>query len=150
MLMYIDADNFKAFNDKYGFEKGDNVIKLISVIIRGSLAELGNNTDYIGHIGGDDFVLITSKEKVEQLAKRIIRDFESLIAAEYDEQARAAGCIEGLDRQNNKCKFPLMSLSIGAAGVEPGKYHHYSQAVEKVKEVLKLAKQEQGNTFKQG
>ncbi|MBN1622499.1 MAG: response regulator [Endomicrobiales bacterium] len=147
-VMFIDADNFKAYNDKYSFEKGDNIIKLIAVILRSSIAELGNKNDFLGHLGGEDFVVVTTPDKVQVLAGKITNTFDSLIPCQYDEEVRTRGYVWGLDRQNKEVKFPLMSISAGIVNVEPGKFIHYSQIIDKAKIILTNAKQEPGSSYK--
>ena len=149
-VIYTDADNFKAFNDKYGFEKGDAVIRLISVILRNAVTEQGNMNDFVGHIGGEDFVIVTTPEKAKALCERVIKDFDSLVAQQYDADVRARGYLWGVDRQGQEVKFPIMTLSLGIAVVEPAKFQHYSQIVERSKEMLKKAKARQGSTFEVG
>jgi diguanylate cyclase (GGDEF)-like protein len=149
-IVYSDADNFKAFNDKYGFEKGDGVIRLVAVLLRSAITDIGNNDDFIGHIGGEDFVLITTPDKLKDVTDKIIQDFDSLIPCQYDEETRSKGFIMGLNRQNQEFKFPIMSISLGALCVNPGQYRHYSEIVEKAKEVLKQAKAVQGSVLKIG
>ena len=80
-ICYIDLDKFKSYNDKYGFEHGDEVIKETARILIRTKRELGNPDDFIGHIGGDDFVAITTPDKVDALCQKIIDDFDIAIAA---------------------------------------------------------------------
>lgn len=149
-VMYIDADNFKAFNDKYGFEKGDNIIRLMAVILRTAIAELGGKEDFLGHLGGEDFVVITKPKEVKTLSEKVIQVFDSLIPAQYDEDVRSRGYIWGLNRQNQEIKYPLMTISIGAVSVEPKKFRHYSQVVERAKDTLSVAKSELKSNYKVG
>ena len=146
-VIYADLDNFKAFNDKYGFERGDNVLRLISVIMRSSVTEEGNKNDFLGNIGGDDFIIITTGDRVEPLAKKIISMFDELIPGQYDEDVRGRGYMWGVNRQGEEVKFPLMTISIGAVTVEKGLYHHYSQVAERAKDLLKSAKTAQASNY---
>lgn len=150
-VIYLDADNFKAYNDKYGFEKGDNVIRLISTILRDAVKIVGDGTDFIGHLGGEDFVIITHQVRAELLCIKIIEIFESHIPLQYDEDVRKRGYIWGADRNSNKIQFPIMTLSIGIIlNVQKSEFKHYSQVVEKAKNLLKTAKSHQGNSFIKG
>ncbi|MCB4791815.1 MAG: response regulator [Elusimicrobia bacterium] len=147
-VAYVDADNFKSFNDKYGFERGDSVIRLIGVILRSAIAELGNKEDYIGHLGGEDFILISSKDKIRQIVEKSIEVFDSLIPCQYDAEERTKGYMIALNRHGNTEKYLLMSISIGIISVDPASYKNYSQVVEKVNEVLKSAKAIPGSVYK--
>jgi len=146
-VVYSDIDNFKAFNDKYGFEKGDNIIRLLSVIIRSAVSEVGDKSDFLGHIGGDDFVIVASQKNAKLAAEKIIQNFDAFIPNQYDEQVRSQGFLMGTNRSGEEAKFPLMTVSLGIAVVEPGKYKHYSQVVERSKELLKKAKSETASVF---
>jgi diguanylate cyclase (GGDEF)-like protein len=146
-VIYADVDHFKSFNDKYGFERGDGIIRLIAVILRSAVTELGNHNDFLGNIGGDDFVIITTKEKVAAITDKAIRNFDDIIPLQYDENVRSRGYLWGIDRQGKETKFPLMSLSLGTVSVEPGRFSHYAQIAERAKDFLKRAKQQPGSTM---
>ena len=90
---YIDLDKFKAFNDKYGFEKGDEVIKNTAQILISSIQEKGGPQDFIGHVGGDDFVLVTTPDKVDEICKCIIVKFDSMMPSLYTSDDRKKGYI---------------------------------------------------------
>lgn len=113
-VLYIDIDNFKALNDYYGFEKGDNVIKETARILIDSIQEKGTTKDFVGHIGGDDFVIITIPEKSEEIAKKIVTDFDNVAPTFFNEKERLKGYIEtkGRDNQIHKFGFPTISLGI--------------------------------------
>src|SRR3989338_1009166 len=83
-VCYIDLDKFKVFNDKYGFEKGDEVIKNTARILISSVQEKGTPQDFIGHIGGDDFVVVTVPDKIDELCKNIIVKFNSMVPSLYN------------------------------------------------------------------
>ena len=111
-LCYIDLDDFKAYNDKYGYAKGSDLIKMTGEIIYHTKDEYADSSDFVGHIGGDDFVMITSPELVEQVCKAIVTEFDRLIPSYYEEDDRIRGFIEGLDRYGVKRRFPIMTISI--------------------------------------
>ncbi|MEW6041273.1 MAG: response regulator [Elusimicrobiota bacterium] len=110
--IYIDLNNFKAFNDKYGFVRGDEVIKFVSQILLDLISENLDENDFIAHIGGDDFVMLTLPEKAQEFAEEIIKKFDSGIVNFYDIGDRDAGYIITTDRRGNEKKFPLMSISL--------------------------------------
>ena len=112
-VLYLDIDNFKALNDYYGFERGDIVIKELSRIIIECVQKKGTVGDFIGHIGGDDFVVITAPKESEVVAKEIINKFDRASAKFYNENDRIKGYIETKDRSGVQRKFPFVTISIG-------------------------------------
>ncbi len=112
---YVDLDNFKAYNDKYGFEAGDDIIKLVARVLVQAAEEKGKPDDFVGHIGGDDFIYITNPDQVDAVCGQVIVKFDEAVPAFYSEEDRKAGYIEVINRQNTAQKFPLMTLSIGVA-----------------------------------
>ena len=111
-LCYIDLDDFKAFNDKYGYAKGSDLIKMTGEVLYRAKDKYAEKQDFVGHIGGDDFVLITSPDGAEQVCQAIISEFDRRIPEYYADEDRANGFIEGMDRYGVKRRFPIMSISI--------------------------------------
>ncbi|MBI5043861.1 MAG: diguanylate cyclase [Nitrospirae bacterium] len=109
---YIDIDNFKAYNDKYGYAKGSIVLKEVGDIITAVVRELGDKEDFIGHIGGDDYVLITDPPKVGPICNEIIDRFDKTIPCFYNKDDLERGYIVALNRDNVKQSFPIMTVSI--------------------------------------
>lgn len=109
---YVDIDRFKYFNDRYGYLKGDVVIIQTASIISRTIKTYGNKVDFVGHVGGDDFVFVTTPDKEEIIAKEIIKEFDRLIPYHYSKEDRSRGFIEIRDRQGKLSKIPLMSISI--------------------------------------
>lgn len=112
-VLYIDLNNFKALNDYYGFNRGDEVIKETARILINISQKQGATSDFIGHIGGDDFLIITSCDKAEQLAKTIINDFDNTAPAFFDEADRIKGFIETKNREGTIQKFGFPAIAIG-------------------------------------
>ncbi|MCM8786827.1 MAG: response regulator [Candidatus Omnitrophica bacterium] len=112
-VLYIDIDNFKALNDYYGFERGDEVIKETARLLISAIQEKGNPTDFIGHIGGDDFLIITSPDNMEEIAKKIISDFDKISPKFFDQNDRLKGYIETIGRDRQIHKFGFLTISIG-------------------------------------
>lgn len=139
-VLYSDVDNFKSFNDKYGFERGDNAIRMTASVLRAAVNEAGNADDFLGCIGGEDFVIITTPDKAVAIAAKMIENFDRQSPELYDEDARQRGYIWGVNRQGQETQFSLMTISIGVVNVGKDTYRHYSQVVEKAKEALKTAK----------
>jgi GGDEF domain-containing protein len=111
-LCYVDLDDFKAYNDKYGYARGSELIKLTGEIIYRAKDRHADTSDFVGHIGGDDFVLIVASEHAPSVCESIIAEFDRVIPDHYDEQDRSRGYIECLDRYGVVRQFPLMTISI--------------------------------------
>lgn len=111
-LCYIDLDDFKAFNDKYGYAKGSDLIKMTGEVVYRAKDKHAEANDFVGHIGGDDFVLITSPGIVEAVCQSIITEFDQLIPGYYEKVDREKGFIEGADRYGVQRRFSIMSISI--------------------------------------
>ncbi|HCC47327.1 MAG TPA: diguanylate cyclase response regulator [Elusimicrobia bacterium] len=136
---YVDADNFKAYNDVYGYAKGDEVIKRIAALLVEKAKAVAGHDYFVGHVGGDDFVLITGQDAAEPASKAITEEFDRLIPEYYSEADRARGFITTMDRKNKTRDFPLMSLTV--AIVAPRKQHHYAKIVESAAELKRYAKE---------
>jgi GGDEF domain-containing protein/CHASE3 domain sensor protein len=108
----MDLDNFKAFNDRYGYAHGNVVIKEAARIIEQASRTHGSPGDFIGHVGGDDFVVVTRPERMHELCTEIIGQFDGRIPQLYDAGDREKGYIFGKTRQGVEMKFPLMTISI--------------------------------------
>jgi len=108
----LDLDNFKAFGDRYGYARGSEVLKKVSQIMTLAIQAIGKDGDFIGHIGGDDFVLITEPIRVEKLCEMIIKEFDDAIPAFYDEKDRKRGYIISKDRRDVEQPFPFVTISI--------------------------------------
>lgn len=129
-IAYLDLDKFKIFNDKYGFERGDEVIRETARLIIRNIKELGNTDDFIGHIGGDDFVFITTWDKCDRICLKMIKDFDALAPSFYTEEDREIGFIMGKDRQGHNYKAPILSISIGVVTNEHSKITHVAQVAQ--------------------
>ncbi len=111
-LCYVDLDDFKAYNDQYGYARGSELIKLTGEIIYRAKDLHADPQDFVGHIGGDDFVLIVASEHAPAVCESIIAEFDRVIADHYDESDRDRGYIEGTDRYGIIRQFPIMTISI--------------------------------------
>lgn len=109
---YVDIDRFKYFNDRYGHVKGDKVLIQTSQIISRSVKSFGNPTDFVGHVGGDDFVFITTPAKDTSISEHIIKEFDRLILLHYSKDDRLKGFIQTRNRQGKLSTMQLMSISI--------------------------------------
>ena len=146
-VLYIDMDNFKAYNDVYGFASGDRAIKLMADILQDNTALFPNVHDFIGHIGGDDFVVITVPEYAEKIAQGIIADFDKKILHLYTKEDIERGTITTTDRRGNSMHFPIMSISIAIVTNEIRKLFSPVQVSEIAAEVKKKAKNIKGSLW---
>jgi diguanylate cyclase (GGDEF)-like protein len=112
-VLYTDLNHFKAYNDRYGFLKGDEVILFTAKVLTSTVQALSEGKDFVGHIGGDDFIVVTEPQRAEEMAQAIIQEFARGIPAFYNEEDRARGEVEITDRQGNVLTVPLMGLAIG-------------------------------------
>ena len=112
-VLYLDLNNFKAYNDSYGFESGDCVIKATANLLVKLTIRNENSEEFIGHIGGDDFIIVTTFEKAEELARNITVAFDEIAPSFYSKEDRGRGTIVSTDRQGNIKKFPFLSIAIG-------------------------------------
>lgn len=109
---HIDLDNFKAYNDRYGYAKGSELIKATAGFVETVVAQHGSPDDFVGHIGGDDFVVITTPDRYVALCQEVIRTFDENVSAYYDPEDVRNGYIIGKTRQGQEMRFPIMTISI--------------------------------------
>lgn len=146
-VCYVDLDKFKVYNDKYGFEHGDEVIRETARILLRSTQENGNPDDFVGHIGGDDFVVVTTPERTDCICNKIISDFDQTAPSFYNETDRKAGYITGKDRKGVEQRFSFLSVSIGVVTNELRKIEHVAQIGEIGAELKTLAKQQEKSNY---
>ena len=146
-VAYLDLDRFKSYNDKYGFEMGDDVIRETARILIKVVRTKENPDDFIGHIGGDDFVIITTLKKVDNFCKQIIAQFEQTSPSFYTEEDRKNGYIVARDRKGEKTKIPLLSISIGVVTNESRKIEHVAEIGEIGAELKEFAKSLEGSNY---
>jgi len=137
---YADLDKFKIFNDKYGFEHGDEIIRgLARVLVEATQQHCGEEA-FVGHVGGDDFVFICADDKADLVSQMVIDNFDKLSPSYYNDEDRQAGFIMGIDRQGNPIKTGLVSVSIGVVSNVNQKISHVAQIGELGAELKKFAK----------
>lgn len=144
---YADLDKFKAYNDKYGFEKGDEVIKETARLLIKHVRNLGGTNTFIGHIGGDDFVFICDDALMDDICRAIIKEFDEKVSSFYNEEDNKLGYINGLDRQGNKQQFGLLGISIGIVSNANQKITHVAQIGEIGAQLKKYAKSFEKSVF---
>jgi DNA-binding response OmpR family regulator len=131
-ILYLDLDNFKAFNDVYGFLTGNDLIRMVGRICQHVVKEHSNPDDFVGHIGGDDFVIVTSPDRTEKLCYLINAAYKIESKTLYHPDDLRRGSISGFDRQGLPYQFPLVSLSIGIV-------NNYNRRSHTLREVSYLA-----------
>jgi diguanylate cyclase (GGDEF)-like protein len=146
-LLNCDMDNFKAFNDHYGFLRGDRVIQATARILQDTVEEYCRVEGFVGHVGGDDFVLVVTPEVAEQAASRVIERFDQDAPNQYDQEDLERGFVEVEDRQGNPQKFPVISISIGIATTATRKFSHYGEAISVAAEMKTFAKRQAGSAY---
>jgi GGDEF domain-containing protein len=145
-VCYADIDNFKEFNDRYGYTHGDRVIFLVSKVLR-DVVKAFAPTGFIGHIGGDDFIFNVPLEIFETCCREIISIFDTLIPYQYSEEDRSAGFFWGKDRRGQLHRIPLMTVSIGVVTNHNRSFSHTAQVGELATEMKAYAKTKQGSIF---
>jgi diguanylate cyclase (GGDEF)-like protein len=139
-FMYIDLDHFKSFNDYYSFRKGDEAIRLLASILLSAVSLEGSGSDFVGHIGGDDFVVIAALDRADAIAQAILQEFDEKIPRLYNETDRARGYIETQDRQGCLQQFPVMTVTIAAVAVQDGEIGHIGELSRTVAELKAFGK----------
>jgi diguanylate cyclase (GGDEF)-like protein len=138
--MTLDLDSFKAFNDRYGFPRGDVAIKAVAEVLVDVTQSQGHADDFVGHVGGDDFCVLTSPERAEDLAEAIKIGLDLRFPELYDEEDRAQGFVRVLNRRHEFENFPLMSVTIAVADYDPAKGGHLAQLDDVLKELKEYGK----------
>lgn len=146
-VLYLDLDNFKAYNDVYGFFKGDEVIKFVVHVLEKNVKEFGNPDDFIGHVGGDDFIAITTPNRADDICTNIINQFDSSISLFYTADDRKKGYISTRDRSNIEKKYPIMTLSIAVVSNEQRYFDNHWIVAEVAAELKKYAKSISGSVY---
>ncbi|MBN2026276.1 MAG: response regulator [Actinobacteria bacterium] len=146
-VCYIDLDEFKAYNDRYGFHAGSGVIKMTSEAILEAVDKYGDPEDFIGHIGGDDFIVVTEMERAPLLSQEIIRLFDRRIPEHYENEDRERGAIVSTDRQGNINEFPIMTISIAITHNTYRNLDHPGKVAQIAAELKKYAKSMEGSNF---
>lgn len=145
-LMYLDLDNFKAYNDTYGFSNGDEIIKLTANIITKNVLN-NKNKNFVGHIGGDDFVALVEDEDYEKICQNIIAEFDRSIVKYFTKEDVERGYLEVENRKGIIEPFPLTTISIGVVEVTKERFKNTLEIGEAGAAVKHLAKTIWGSTY---
>jgi diguanylate cyclase (GGDEF)-like protein len=144
---YLDLNKFKEFNDRYGFELGDKVICQTAQVIIKNLEKFGIAGDFLGHIGGDDFIFVTSPECAEEISRGIVDDFDKSILSFYSEEDRTRGYIITKTRTGEISEVPILSISIAIVTNEIRKFTHVGEISQVAAELKKFAKAVGGSIY---
>lgn len=145
-VLHIDVDEFKAFNDFYGFLRGDRAIKMLSECARDAVMA-GTSSYFLGHLGGDDFVAVVDADEAESVAQRIIDCWDARIRSLYDADDITRGYIEIRNRRRDVCRYEPMSVSIGIATTAAHPFTSHRRACEIAAEMKHVAKKQDGSSF---
>jgi GGDEF domain-containing protein len=145
-VCYADLDHFKEFNDRYGYNEGDRVIRVLARLLR-DIVKGHSPEGFIGHIGGDDFIFNIALERMKGACEEILEVFDELIPYQYTEEDRRAGYFLGRDRRGNILWVPIMTLSIGVVTNEHRKFTHTARVSELATEMKTFAKKLQGSVY---
>lgn len=129
-VCYGDLDNFKAYNDHYGYIKASDVIKMTGDIICDTATNLAGENAFVGHVGGDDFVMVVPPEKAAAICEAVIDAFSAMIVQQYSAEDLTRGAIEGVDRYGVHRTFPIMTISIAALVCRKGEYGSATEIAE--------------------
>ncbi|MEN2993791.1 MAG: diguanylate cyclase [Thermodesulfovibrio sp.] len=146
-LAYADLDNFKPFNDRYGFSRGDEVIKMLGRLILNIVRAEQPSGSFVGHIGGDDFVYIMDPDKIEETTQKIINIFDNLIKNFYDEEDIRKGYIESIDREGKTHFYPIMTVSVGITSNRYRVFTHFSEMAEVASVMKSVAKKQKDKRY---
>jgi diguanylate cyclase (GGDEF)-like protein len=142
VFMYLDLDHFKAYNDYYSYQKGDQVIRVLSLILRDVVENNGSSDDFVGHIGGDDFVVIVHPDYAEAIGEEILERFDREVPMLYNAVDRARGHIETSNRQGEVQRYPLMTLTIAAVSNQIREITHVAQVSDIAAELKRFGKEQ--------
>jgi PleD family two-component response regulator len=146
-LLYADLDHFKAYNDHYGFVRGDRAIQSLARLVTETVHDVAGPQGFVGHVGGDDFVIIVGPELASEVAGRLCERFDGQVPHLYDGEDAARGGIDVKDRQGEPARFPLLTLSIGIASTDKRNFDHYAEAVSVATEMKQFAKRDSSSSF---
>ena len=145
-VLYVDLDNFKTYNDKYGFVRGDRLIQGTARMIQDAV--MANDTEgFVGHVGGDDFVAVVEPDVADDVAKAVCDRFDTDRALYYEDDDLDRGFVRMEDRKGVEQDIPLVSVSVGIATTSKRAFAHYGEAVAVATEMKQFAKRDGGSSY---
>jgi len=139
-FMYVDIDRFKSFNDNYGYSRGDRAISYLARLLVNCSHNHGSQNDFIGHVGGDDFVVITGPDRADVLAHRIIEEFDDGIGELHDDEDFERGYLQLKSRTGEMERFPLITLTVALIDDTRGRFEHPAQLSDTMVELKRYGK----------
>ena len=146
-IIFVDLDNFKSYNDKYGFEKGDSVLLYTANLLKDGLKEYGDDDAFLGHIGGDDFIIFTTEDIVDSLCCHVIEQFDAGIKDLYSPEDREAGGIMAHERSGQEKWFPFISVSLAVLDCTAETGKDMKEISGKVAQIKQYAKSKPGSVY---
>ena len=146
-MLYIDLDDFKAYNDYYGFTSGSEVIRMTGGVLAEALEKFARTDGFLGHVGGDDFIILSTIEDAEPVSREIIRLFDERIKEHYNPEDLEKGYIVSIDRRGYVMKFPIMTISISIVHNEHRQLTDPAQIGRIAAELKKYAKDLEGSVY---
>ena len=157
VVVHLDLDNFKVFNDTYGIGAGDIAIKMTAELLKVAVEKYGGADDFLGHEGGDDFVLLSTVKTVKPISEHFILEFDKKSKELYSKEDRAKGYVMGKERRaegmggedkgEKLAKFPLMSISLSALSDEEKPFDSYGEITNRISSVKNKSKRQKGSSF---
>ena len=144
--LYVDVDHFKDFNDRQGFARGDDLIAHLADLLSQTVGEVGDDT-FIGHVGGDDFVVLVPDARAEEVAGAIVARFDASIPALYEAEDRARGWVEAPDRRGRMRRVPFVTVSIGVVPLRPERFAGATEVARAAAEMKEVAKRRVGSGY---
>jgi GGDEF domain-containing protein len=141
--IYSDLQNFQSFNRRYGYARGDKLLKFMGMLLFEKVRDFGNADDFVGHLGADDFIILTSPDKYPHVCGELIKAFDGLIGQHYDKDDRDAGRVLLKNRKGEDLTYPLMSLTLSVITNERRDLSHFAQISDIAGELKRYA-----STFK--
>ena len=146
-ILYADLDHFKSYNDHYGFMRGDQALQATARMIEEVARDATNGEAFVGHVGGDDFVVVVPPEIAAIVAQAIVERFDGEAPRFYDKADSERGYIEVKNRRGELQRFPMLTISVGIATTENRVYEHYAEAVAIATEMKQFTKAAAGSSW---
>ena len=143
-VCHVDLDEFKGFNDRYGFQRGDELLLLLAACLQRAANRVGTPTPFLGHVGGDDFVVVCTPDQAAPLCEGALAEFDDAARAHYDAEDLANGWLEVVDRRGVTHRQPLVSVSVGVAS-DPSGERDVRAVIGSATEMKRVAKSERGS-----
>lgn len=144
---YADLDHFKEYNDRYGYNEGDRVIRMLALVLHDVVKGLCGEQGFVGHIGGDDFIFVVPLEAHAAACDAVIETFDTLVPLQYSDADRRAGYYFGKDRRGQLHRVPLMTLSIGVVTTERRRFTRAAEVSHLASEMKSYAKSKPGSLY---